>query len=264
MPLSKKQLIGLVIIFSILLAGIVIILNVDPIAQNPNYHVFSDARTLFDIPNFLNVISNLPFLLIGFLGVQKIMADKLVIIQQFRSAYLIVFAGLMLVSLGSVYYHLWPANATLVWDRLPMVMVFMSLFSVIIAELISLKTARLIIWPLFIMGVSSVIYWHFGEINGQGDLRFYALVQFLPMLMIPVILICFDPYFSRSDAYWWVLLFYLLAKFFEHYDAQVYSAMGFISGHTLKHLFAAAGMWVLLVSYGKRKNSCHTKNETFV
>ena len=40
-----------------------------PFPQDPGYHRFSDQRTFFGIPNFWNVISNLPFLLVAIGGV---------------------------------------------------------------------------------------------------------------------------------------------------------------------------------------------------
>lgn len=251
-PLSGKQIAGLILIFMFLSIGILIALAADPIAQQLDYHHFIDSRSLFAIPNFANVFSNLPFLLLGLFALNKIMRNKLVIVNEFKQGYLVSFSGLVLVGLASGYYHLWPGNSTLVWDRVAMAVVFMGLFSVVIAEFLALKIARLLLWPLQILGVVSVIYWWQGELNGQGDLRLYALVQFLPILILPLILICFESQFSHGHAYWWLVLFYLFAKVFEYFDQQAYAVLGFISGHTIKHLIASTGVWLLLWSYGKR------------
>ena len=43
---------------------------VKPIPQPPEYHGFKDARSFLGIPNVLNVVSNLPFLIIGALGLR--------------------------------------------------------------------------------------------------------------------------------------------------------------------------------------------------
>ena len=50
--------------------------------------------------------------------------------------------------------------------------------------------------------VVSVVYWHFFEFSGQGDLRLYILIQFLPILIIPVVLIFFTSELSAKNAYW--------------------------------------------------------------
>ena len=244
-----KQKIGFAIISIILIAGVLLSIFMGPIAQTSRYHLFSDSRHIISIPNFFNVISNLPFLLIGMIALQRLLSNKVVILAEIRHAYLILFTGVILVGLGSSYYHLWPTNQTLVWDRIPMTIVFMSLFSIIIAEYISIRVAKLIVWPLLLLGVSSVIYWHVGEKAGQGDLRFYGLVQFLPILMVPVILVCFNSKFSHTSVYWWLLPLYLLAKIFEHFDQQVYLFLGVFSGHSLKHLFAALAIGVVVLGY---------------
>ncbi len=111
---------------------------------------------------------------------------------------------------------------------------------------------KALLYPLLIVGIASVFYWEHTEIKGAGDLRLYALVQFLPMLIIPVILLLFRPRFTLVSGYWWLLLAYLLAKVFEHFDAQIFSALSFISGHSIKHIAAAIGVYLLLFSYEKR------------
>src|SRR5262245_15202615 len=39
-----------------------------PIPQDLSYHTFADDRTMLGVPNFLNVASNLPFIVVGVLG----------------------------------------------------------------------------------------------------------------------------------------------------------------------------------------------------
>ena len=251
--MPAKQIIGFILIGILLISGLLLTVLMKPIVQVASYHLFSDSRRVLSIPNFYNVVSNLPFLLIGVVALQRLLASKLVILNEFRLAYLILFIGVILVALGSSYYHLWPMNQTLVWDRIPMTIVFMSLFSIIVAEFISIRIAKLIFWPLLILGVSSVIYWQLGDKTGYGDLRFYGLVQFLPIMMMPILLICFDPLFSHKTVYWCLLGLYLLAKLFEHFDERVYFSLEFTSGHSIKHLLAAFAIWLLLYGYSVRK-----------
>jgi hypothetical protein len=146
---------------------------------------------------------------------------------------------MFLTAFGSGYYHLNPANDPLVWDRLPMTIGFAGLFSIIIGEFVSVRAARRILVPLLVIGAASVLYWAFTESNGSGDLRPYAVVQFLPMLLIPVILLIYKPSIGSPKYYWIMMLFYVLAKLFEHFDAAIYDAGQIVSGHTVKHLFAA-------------------------
>ena len=234
--------------------GIVGVLMLDPIAQDVEYHLFKDQRIILSIPNFWNVISNLPFLLVGVMGLHSILrSHKIRLIADMRAAYILLFLGVSLVAFGSGYYHLWPSNGSLVWDRLPMTIAFMALFSVIIGEYTSVQLGKLALWPLIVFGAFSVIYWHSTELKGEGDLRLYVLVQFLPMLIIPLILLFFKSKFTCTSGYWLLLCTYVLAKVFEYFDEAIYNMPFLLSGHSLKHIVVAFGLLFLLRAYIDRE-----------
>jgi len=231
------------IIVGIGLAAIVTVLFLPPIPQDPAYHDFADRRPFLGIPNALNVLSNAPFVLVGALGLAFVRRRAAL---EERTALLILFAGVGLTGFGSAYYHLAPGNVTLFWDRLPMTIVFMSLFAVIIAERISLTAGRRLLPILLLAGAGSVAYWLVGELSGAGDLRPYALVQFFPLVAIPLILLLFPPRYTRGADLLGALAWYALAKLFEALDAQIFAVGGVVSGHTLKHLASAVAMyWIL-------------------
>ena len=242
---QDKWLLGLVVVST------VAIFFIDRIPQDPNYHQFVDNIGQFFIPNFWNVVSNVPFFVVGLLGL--IYMPRIHHISGLTVAYRLWFFGVAMVAFGSGYYHWQPSNDTLLWDRLPMTVAFMSLFAIIIAEFVSQRIAKRLLWPMVIMGVASVIYWLWSESVSAGDLRFYALIQFLPMLLIPLILCLYRSRFTHSSGYWWLLLFYVVAKILEYFDGQIYQLTDQImSGHALKHVAAAIGVWLLLLSYKKR------------
>jgi hypothetical protein len=252
----KNEKLGFTLIAITALIALTVILSLNPIPQDITYHLFVDTREIWSIPNFWNVMTNIPFAIVGLLGIYKLrIPGKLGFLNETGTAYTLLFFGTFLVAFGSGYYHLAPDNQTLIWDRLPMTIAFMALFSIIISEFISIRSGKALLLPLILAGILSVLYWHLSEIRGAGDLRFYALVQFYPMLAIPVILFCFRSSCTHVQAYWWLLLLYIIAKLFEHFDGEVYNVLGFISGHSLKHLTAALGMYVLLVFYQMRNCS---------
>jgi len=221
------------------------------IPQDLAYHHFADVRTLLSIPNFWNTLSNLPFVIVGLAGLLLSAKATRVIVPELKPAYLLFFAGITAVAFGSGYYHLWPSNQTLVWDRLPMTIGFMSIFAIVVAEFISVKVGRGLFIPLVVIGIASVFYWDYTESMNAGDLRFYGLVQFLPMLLIPLILIIYKPRFTHVSLYWAVLVAYGLAKLAEFGDQGVYNLLGF-SGHSIKHLLAAAAPWMFYLALKKR------------
>jgi hypothetical protein len=225
---------------------IVMVMIVGPIPQSILYHNFADERSLFGIPNFANVFSNLPFVLIGLFGFSLVKASTAS--PGLRTIYACMFIGILLIGLGSAYYHYQPDNYRLVFDRLPMTIVFMSLLSATLSESIDAKIGRLLLFPLLILGIAAVGWWHYTEQQGDGDLRAYVLVQYYPLVFIPLILVLF-PSPSRDRGVRqlvWVVIWYLLAKLFEQLDRPIFYATGFISGHTLKHLAAALATWHLI------------------
>jgi hypothetical protein len=218
------------------------------IAQDPAYHLLADARSVWGIPNFFNSVSNVAFLLPAALGLRALIRGQVAGLsdRRERPAFLGFCLGVGLVSLGSAYYHLSPNNSSLVWDRLPMTLAFTSLLALVIMERISLRAGNSSFWPMILLGLFSVAYWHYTEQAGAGDLRLYGLVQFLPLLLIPLMIWLFPARYTRGADMLLAVGFYGVAKLLEHFDDALYLALNFLSGHTLKHLIAAAACFVIV------------------
>jgi hypothetical protein len=164
-----------------------------------------------------------------------------------RWPYLIFFAGVALTAFGSSYYHWNPNNQTLVWDRLPMTLGFMSLLSAMIAERISVRAGIASLAPLLAFGLISVEFWNITESHAHGDLRLYALTQFGSLVILLLLLALFPPRYTRGPDFLIALAFYALAKALEVGDAHVFRATrGVVSGHALKHIAAAFAAYCLL------------------
>ena len=220
-----------------------VVLRMDPIPQDPAYHRFADTRPWLGIPNFQNVASNLPFLIVGGIGLIRLRRRAGIDVSE-KAAWISLFLGIVLTAFGSSWYHLAPSNATLVWDRLPMTIGFMGFFAGVIGERISQRAYRLLFWPLLGAGVASVLYWYATEYR---DLRPYALVQFFPLLLIPLIMAFYRPRYTHGSLLFAALGFYAAAKAFEHWDHPIFDATrGIVGGHALKHLAAAGTSHALL------------------
>ena len=218
---------------------------IDPIAQDPAYHQFADGQTIFAVPNFWNVASNLPFLIAGALGLLQL---RRIASPELATHYRVLSVAIALVAFGSGWYHRAPSNFTLVWDRLPMTVAFMTLLSAVIADRISWVAGRALLWPLVVAGIASIAWWLRTEMAGAGDLRPYALVQFLPMLLIPLVLLSWRGTGLSSRWVWMGVGAYALAKVAEHFDAAIFAATG-MGGHALKHLLAALAAWWIVRAF---------------
>lgn len=210
-----------------------------PIAQDPRYHFFADTRTLCGVVNFQNVASNLGFLVVGLAGLAFCL-------RRCRDlSWITFFAGVVLVAFGSAYYHLQPTDETLVWDRLPMTIAFMALFTALLAEHLPVRRVGALLAVTIVTGVASIAWW-----RSTGDLKLYVWVQVAPFLAIVALLALYGGRYTGR--YWlaWGALFYALAKVTEFNDLRIYALTGgLVSGHALKHLLAAVAplcVWWML------------------
>jgi hypothetical protein len=234
------------ILVILVLGSLLWLLSLDPIPQNTEYHSFADTRKFIGIPNFFDVLSNLPFLAIGILGLQFCLRRNLGVT---RTAWMILFVGVGLVSAGSAYYHWNPTNETLVWDRLPMTIGFMGLFVALLGEYVNKRLASLLLFPAVLLGLATVLYWHWTD-----DLRPYFWVQLVPLLTVPAVMILFRSGYSHQWLLLVALVWYVFAKVTELYDLAIFDyTQGFVSGHSIKHLLAAAGCYSILVMLQRRK-----------
>lgn len=216
-------------------------LSFEPIAQSERYHDFTDTRTLLGVPNFANVVSNLPFLVVGIAGLTLCLGARK---AGARSSWATFFAGVALVSIGSGYYHAAPSSAALIWDRLPMTAAFMALLVALLSEHVAESLERYLLLPALAAGIASIGWWHYAD-----DLRFYIWVQSAPLLVIPLVIFLFPPAYTRRVYLLYGLGFYLLAKAAELYDRELYALThNLVSGHSIKHLLAcASAFWVYLM-----------------
>ncbi len=233
-------------------ASILLALLSPPIPQDPSYHGFADQRTLAAVPNFWNVLSNLPFVVAGVYGFWAARSARWAE-RWDRYPWLTIAAASVLIGFGSGYYHYSPDNRSLFWDRLPMTLAFMGVFVAAIMEYIHARSGAILLAPFLLVGMLSVEVWRRGELTGVGDLRFYILVQFYPMLALPLILMLFRSRYSHSSAMWGMAGLYLLAKILEMLDAAVLARTGgLLSGHSLKHVAGAAALMVAFRAIARR------------
>ena len=117
-----------------------------------------------------------------------------------------------------------------------------------IEERVNARAGAALLWPLLAIGVFSLSLWYWTD-----DLRLYIWVQFFPCLALPLLFLWCPPKYTGT--FYWVIAaaLYALAKLFEFYDRAVFSAGSALSGHTLKHLTAAAACFAILRYFQTRR-----------
>jgi ceramidase len=233
MPVHRQWLLAIVC-----LAALLAVFFVPRIPQDPHYHAFVDGRTLLGVPNFWNVISNIGYLVVGIYGLARVNRVQSPVL---RPAYITFCVAVALVAFGSSWYHYAPTTDSLFWDRLPMAAGFMALLSIVLGERVSWRLSTRLLWPLVIIGIATTLYWAWTEKQSVGDLRPYGLVQYLSVLLLPLLLLLF-PGNRRSTMWlWWTFAGYAVAKIAEQLDGPIYNAIG-LSGHSIKHFVSSVAV----------------------
>ena len=235
------------ILLIFILGSFIWVFTLAPIPQLQSYHAFIDMRMIFGIPNFFNVFSNIFFLIVGLLGIRFCMQYDF---DGTKKAWLTFFIGVALVSIGSAYYHWNPNNATLVWDRLPMTIGFMGLLIALLSEYVDTRLSNNFLFLFTLLfGIATVLYWYWND-----DLRFYYWVQFIPLVVIVLLVLLFKSHSPRQWLLLVVFVFYIFSKITEHYDITIFTMTNnFVSGHTIKHFLAAVSCYFVLLMLKHRK-----------
>ncbi|MDG9924365.1 MULTISPECIES: hypothetical protein [unclassified Pseudomonas] len=220
---------------------LVLIAAFGPTVQQPAlYHAFADQRALLGIPHALDVLSNLPFLLLGLFGMSRL---RQIVDARWQGLYLLLCLGLLLTFLGSSAYHLAPADAGLLYDRLGMLVLFAAILGLAAADRLGFTAARMTALGVALGGSAALWAWY-----TSGNLLPWIVLQAGGMLLL-VMLACCRP---RRDAHALRLglcvVWYALAKLCELNDSGLFHLSGeWLSGHSLKHLLSGLAVLPLLL-----------------
>jgi hypothetical protein len=236
---------------TVITVGMILILALHGrIAQPVHYNEFADQSVAFGIHHAADVFSNAGFGLVaiwGWLTLRRRRAS-----DQLRAGwpgYGLFLIGLFLTAFGSGYYHLAPENARLIWDRLPIALACAGLLVGVRGDTQPGLKTEIEAIVLGCFAVASVAWWAYTDRSGAGDLRPYLLLQGLPLVLIPLWQAIHRAPCADRITFAAAMALYVLAKIAEVFDHQIANALGFVSGHTLKHLIAttatAAVVWGL-------------------
>jgi hypothetical protein len=225
-----------------------------PIAQLAHYHEFADQAAWAGVPHAADVLSNIGFAVVGAWGIWRLwpmQGDTT--LDAGRYGYRLFLAGLLLTSVGSGLYHLAPGDGRLVWDRLPIALACAGLLAAVRAECLGKPDSRRDALLFGLLAPLSVLWWYLTAQNGAGDLRPYLLLQGLPLILIPMWQLIYRAPRRDQIAFGCALALYVAAKIAELNDHALFAALGFISGHTIKHLLATAAAAVLVARLVERQ-----------
>ena len=210
-----------------------------PLVQPADYHHFADTRLICGVHNGADVLSNLAILAAGSVNLHWCWRHRASDALQMPGM-LTASLGFVMAAAGSAVYHFRPTDATLVWDRLPMTIIFAG----VLAMLYTSVKGRRFLWSqmasLVAAAMLTALIWAW-----FGELWPYALLQYGGLAAV-VGFTCLRKV-ANPSAWWGLICWYGLAKLFEMLDATVWIATDHVvAGHALKHIACAAAGFALL------------------
>jgi hypothetical protein len=248
-PLTRSET-GLLV--ALVMAGVIAGLG-PTVAQYANYHAFADQRTLWGLSFAMDVLSNLPFALLGAWGLVRLRSTHtpparrtgfaaLVPCDAQRPLAALFFGGLLLTALCSGYYHLHPNDAGLAIDRMGMLAAFAGLLGLAAADRISARAGQWTAAAVLALGPVAVGVWAL-----NGNLLPWSVLQGGGMVLVLCLALRRPLVGAWGVPLVAVIAWYALAKVLELGDHQVLALThGLVSGHTLKHIAAGMAAWPVI------------------
>ncbi len=218
------------------------------VAQPAHHHDFADQRGWGFIPCAMDVMSNLPFAAWGLAGLGYLAWQSRVDMGPVNTAQrglaALFFAGLLLTTAASAWYHWQPDDTGLAIDRLGMVAAFAGLLGLAASDRISGRAGMLLGAMVLLLGPLAVWVW-----VASGNVLPWVVVQLGGMALV-LWLACLQPLPGALAVRWGlVIAIYALAKCLEQADAAIYIwSSGLISGHSLKHVVASCAAWPVMAA----------------
>lgn len=206
-------------------------------------HPFVDARSLWGIPNALDVLTNLPFAL-GGLGGFWVIGQSRSLPGPVRMVANVFFLGLILTCLGSSYYHWAPTPWGLALDRAGMAVAFAGVLGLVTTDKVSLRAAPVACYGMLLAALTAIALQY-----AAGHLLPWIIVQFGGLGL--VLWAATRPRTDAGIGIQWGLLvgLYAAAKLLEMGDAVVFEATHmWVSGHSLKHVVASLAAWPVITA----------------
>ena len=248
MPPMNEQLIkrcSLAMLVSMTLALAMGLQVWGPIQLQAELHRYADQRSWHGLPQALNALSNFPLLLASAWGWRSTAASRWP--AHLRAAWRGFHGFMLLSSVLGLAYHLRPNDGLFVATHLAVVGAFGLLTCALLAERLgsafASRTVRLLVPGVATaLGVGLLIGERF---SGSIDMRPVMLLEVVPMLLLPSGLLQLPGAQTRALDWFVLLAGYGMSEVFALFDAPIFRATGWISGHTLMHLsLAFAAGWM--------------------
>jgi hypothetical protein len=237
----------------LLVAGTALAMLSLRMVQPEDYHRFADTRAWLGIPNFLNVVSSLFFVLVGAFALWDLRGPVL----QDRPAgwiWRVFFMGMVLTGAGSAWYHWAPDHQGLFWDRLGMSVGFAAFAGGVCADRFG-ATVGARAFALALAAMTGGTLWWRATFGTGENVAPYLFAMYGGAVISLYLTLAFPSRHGGGQHAFIALGLFLAAMLFDAWlDPALLAAGQVLSGHTLKHLLgalAAGWLWWFMLRPGR-------------
>jgi hypothetical protein len=205
-----------------------------PITRGPAFHHYADTRSWLGVPNTLDVVSNVAFVIVA-----------LWMWRRTTGLARLACAGTAAIGIGSAIYHWAPSDTTLALDWAPIATTLMWVLATVVEDRGGPGRAFAVAGAIAAIG--SVVWWLATGGTDGGDMTAYVVVQGAGVALPPLVALFRQ---GRAPALRLVLALGLfgVARMCAAHDTQLLETIR-VSGHTLKHVIAALAAAVGLSAF---------------
>jgi hypothetical protein len=121
-----------------------------------------------------------------------------------------------------------------------MTIAFMGLLSSQIVDRVSVRAGLALLVPMLLVGMGSVVYWIVTERMGAGNVLPYGILQGYSVVVLLLMATLHRSRYTHANDVYFIFGWYVLAKVLESLDGEILALGHVVSGHSLKHVAAAA------------------------
>ncbi|HEX6707922.1 MAG TPA: hypothetical protein VF169_24470 [Albitalea sp.] len=230
----------MVLLLAMMLAMAAGLMAYGPVPIVPADHLFADQRTWLGMAQGAQVVACLPLVAVGAWGAVATLRSSWP--SALRMPWLLFFVLCVAMSVVNLAYHLSPGDVGFAFTHLFAAAALTALALGFMAERVDalFGSAQAVAGGLGVAGFAA-LWWFAGQwASGEGDMRALLFLESLPLLLIPAGALSLPGRHTSTADWIAMLVLYLVARVAGMADAAVYSATGWISGHTAMHLLLAA------------------------
>jgi len=206
---------------------------VGPIRRGPAFHHYADARTWLGIPHAGDVLSNLGFVVVAAWQLGRT-----------RGFARLAAAGVAAIGIGSAAYHVSSTDMTLALDWGPIAITLSWIVAAVIADRHDRRVGVVAAIVGTLLALASIAYWLATGGTSGGDMTGYVAVQ-AAGVALPAAIALATPGRIPAPPLLVAIVGFGAARLCAARDGELLATLG-VSGHSLKHVVAAAAALIAL------------------